>query len=260
MFLLDESMYHKVLKPLGEVTLNKLFARSVVEKHVSGKIYVDNTENPSTFYVLHPYGMALLFGNNENTGFNQGFVAYAGNIHKERNRQEWLQAFPPVNWDSIIRSLLGNIEINTRVNFKFNALKYPVRKDTIMPPYQIQRTGKELFEKMNGSVIPRYFWESADHFFNMGVGFSAIYNSEPVSTAYSAFIHDRQLELGIETVESHRGKGLAFYTCCALIDYCLQNDYEPVWACKLENNASCNLAKKLGFEPVITIPYYLLPV
>jgi len=51
-------------------------------------------------------------------------------------------------------------------------------------------------------------------------------------SAYSAYIHDNYLELGIETVEEYRGKGLAQYVCSALIDYCLQNNFEPVWSCR----------------------------
>jgi hypothetical protein len=33
---------------------------------------------------------------------------------------------------------------------------------------------------------------------------------------------------------------------------------EPVWACRLENDGSYKLAQKLGFEPVLEIPYYRL--
>jgi RimJ/RimL family protein N-acetyltransferase len=72
-------------------------------------------------------------------------------------------------------------------------------------------------------------------------------------------VHDNYLELGIETVEAYRGKGLAQSVCSALIDYCLQNNYEPVWSCRFENTASYRLAQKLGFEPVSTRTYYKLP-
>jgi L-amino acid N-acyltransferase YncA len=52
---------------------------------------------------------------------------------------------------------------------------------------------------------------------------------------------------------------LALYTCSALIDYCLANNFEPVWACRHENTGSFRLAEKIGFESVRTIPYYQLP-
>jgi RimJ/RimL family protein N-acetyltransferase len=61
-------------------------------------------------------------------------------------------------------------------------------------------------------------------------------------------------------VEQYRGKGLALHACSALIDYCLEYNYEPVWACRLENYASYKLAQKLGFDPVLYMPYYKLNI
>jgi RimJ/RimL family protein N-acetyltransferase len=69
---------------------------------------------------------------------------------------------------------------------------------------------------------------------------------------------DNMLELGMETVPKFRGKGFAQHTCSQLIDYCLDNDYEPIWACRLENIGSVRLAEKLGFKSTIQIPYYRL--
>ena len=81
---------------------------------------------------------------------------------------------------------------------------------------------------------------------------------EVACTAFSAFVIDQQLEIGIETADNYRGKGYAIGTCCALIDYCLENDYEPVWGCKLHNTPSYLLAQKLGFVPTIYWPFYRL--
>lgn len=54
--------YNLAISKLREVTINNLFARSVVEKHVDGTVYVDDIANPKAFYVIHPYGMSLLYG------------------------------------------------------------------------------------------------------------------------------------------------------------------------------------------------------
>ncbi len=274
MILLDQNKYDKVIKPLRDVTFNNLFARSVVEKKVIGAVYVDNTENPKTFYVVHPYGMSLLFGETYNDDFNSSFLDYALNTFKIRDKYEWLQAFPQ-SWNKKISGLLGDnmiksidnfgsnrnniIEENTRVNFKFNQERYlDFHSKNNNKDYNILRTDKQLYEGMDGSVVPKHFWDDAEHFCNYGVGFSLIYENRVASTAYSSYIHDNQLELGIETIESCRGKGFAIYTCSSLIDYCMDNDYEPVWSCRLENIGSYKLAQKLGFEPTVYIPYYRL--
>jgi RimJ/RimL family protein N-acetyltransferase len=112
---------------------------------------------------------------------------------------------------------------------------------------------------MTGTVVPMHFWTNAEQFCNHGIGFSLFYDNQLASTAYSAYVHDNFWEIGIETVEEYRGKGLAQYACAAFIDYCLLNNFEPVWSCRLENTNSCKLAQKLGFEIVSKRSYYKLP-
>ena len=173
------------------------------------------------------------------------------------------QNYWELNWQNIT-TILDTDENNiireyTRVNFKFNKEKYLCFKSqNNTEKFNIVRTDKQIYDNMQGSVIPKYFWKDSEHFGCNGVGFSLIYENNVASTAYSAFIHDNQLELGIETVESYRGNGFAINTCSALIDYCINKNYEPIWACRLDNIGSFNLAQKLGFEPTIYIPFYRL--
>jgi len=274
MELLKTEYYEKLTDHLRKVKINNLFARSVIEKKISGKVFVDNIENPKTFYVVHPYGMSLLFGDSQNSDFNNKFLDYSLNLNKIRDKHEWMQAYPS-DWDKVLSELYFNcmirsvenngkldsgiIELNTRINFKFNRDKYIANKSrTLSLDCMIIRTNKKIYKEMKGSVIPSYFWDTADDFIQNGVGFSLFCNKKLATTAYSAFIHDDKLELGIETINEFRGRGFAQLTCSALIDYCIKNDYEPVWACRLENLGSFRLAERLGFERYREIPYYRL--
>jgi len=271
---LEKKDYPKVLDSLKSVTTNNLFARAVVEKHVSGKVYVDSKDNPQTFYVVHPYGMSLLFGNHNNLCFNLVFKKHCLNHNRGRNDYEWMQAFPG-KWDDVLNELFDNcivrssentttishnvIELNTRINFKFNYSRYIQFKKSLSDKYfTIVPTSEEIFKTMKGSVVPSRFWDSAEDFLENGIGFTLLSNDKLACTAYSAFVIDDKLELGMETIPEFRGKGIAQYTCSRLIDYCLDNSYEPVWACRLENSGSVRLAEKLGFERTLKIPYYRL--
>jgi GNAT superfamily N-acetyltransferase len=274
MELLDKNFYGRLTNHLKQVKINNLFARSVIERKISGQVFVDNIENPKTFYVVHPYGMSLLFGDSRNTEFNNKFLDYSLNKYKIRDKFEWMQAYPN-DWDKVLSELysismikasenkenkeFGIIELNTRINFKFNREKYSLNKKMILPQTcVIVQTDKSIYGEMTGSVIPSCFWDTADDFFSNGIGFSLLCNKKLAATAYSAFIHDNKLELGIETISEFRGKGFAQLACSALIDYCIEKDYEPVWACRLENLGSFRLAGKLGFEVYSEIPYYRL--
>ena len=272
MILLDKNEYQKAKAALNKVTFNNLFSRFVLEQHINGKVFVDNREHPETFYISHPYGMSLLFGKTDNNTFNAHFLDYALNSFNIRNNYEWLQVFPNA-WNETFIGLFGDklvksadnkddptkIEIHTRVNFKFNKDKYLNFKSGNSPKeHHIIRTDATIFENMPGSVVPKFFWNDAEQFCNSGFGFSLIVQGKVASTAYSAFILDNKLEIGIETTAETRGKGCAIAVCSALIDYCIENNYEPVWACRLANSASFKLAQKLGFEPTVYLPFYRL--
>ena len=273
MYRLPIEQYQSVKDQLLQLPINTLFAQTVVDGHVNGKIYVDNIQLPSTFLIYHPYGMSLLFGNQNNPDFNDAFVKYALNLDNSRIKTEWLQTCPTI-WNEKLSDLFGNnlikeeavgeadknkIELSTRVNFTFNEEKYnDFKRNQIETSYEIVRTEKNHFEAMKGTVVPRYFWNTADDFCQRGVGFSLIYEGKVVSTAFSAFIVGDKLELGIESAGEYRGKGFATQTCMALIDYCLQNNFRPVWACRRQNINSMLLSQKLGFEPSMSLPFYKL--
>ena len=271
---LDRADYSKVVNSLRKVKINNLFARAVVESNVPGIVYVDDTDTPATFYVIHSYGMSLLFGKHDNQAFNQAFKEHALNKNHLRNSHEWMQAYPE-DWHAVLKELFADclikssekkpnqgkhiIELNTRVNFKFNREKYrEFKRDMITPENQIVKTGKKEFECMQGSVIPLNFWDNANDFIANGIGFSTYSGDELACTAFAAYIMDNYLELGMETVPEFRGKGFAQFTCSKLINYCLENNYEPIWACRLENIGSYKLAQKLGFDISKQIPYYRL--
>lgn len=273
MKILPKSNYKKAAESIKNAAINTLFAEAVIEQKINGEIYVDNIEEPKTFYIIHPYGMTLLVGDSENKEFNNQFKDYALNSNKARHKPEWMQAYP-YTWDKVLSELFGDrliassenteqnlsgvIELNTRVNFKFDQDKFIAsRKPVIENDIKIVRTDSEVFRNMPGSVVPAYFWETEEDFLNNGVGFSLYYKNKLASTAYSSCVNTSQLELGIETVPEFRGKGFAQYVCQALIDYCIEHQFEPVWACRLENTGSYKLAQKIGFVPTIELPYYI---
>ncbi|MFO7618586.1 MAG: GNAT family N-acetyltransferase [Thermoplasmata archaeon] len=280
MIILPRSEYWKISEPLKRIPFNTFFARTVAEGRLPGSIHVDNMDEPATILIAHPYGMSLLFGDAGNADFNRSLHGYMMNTDKQRSKSEWLQAYPN-SWKSVIEGILGqnllgkdaaremapstddahHVKELTRVNFRFNEKRFRKNLGDAAPlPDAIVRTTLAMFYSIQGQVVPRYFWRDAEQFSAEGAGFSRLANGVPASTAFSAFVANGILEIGIETVPEHRGKGYAEQASRALIQHCLDNGLEPVWSCRLENAASFSLAEKLGFEPTLFIPYYQLVV
>lgn len=253
---LTSEQFFMVEKFLNELKMNIYFCKSVTCHHTTGRIFVDDVCDPKSFYIINSYGMTLLFGNHLNNEFNEGILKYLSNETRERSKDEWLQ-IDPAEWKDVLMPLLekGKAECHTRQNFKFDKEKYKKLKID-KTKFNIVETSKEMFYGITGSVVPKYFWINAELFVSLGKGFSIIDGGKIASTAYSSFVHDDKLEIGIETMEEFRGKGYALAVSCALIDYCIENELEPVWSCRLNNAGSMYLAQKLGFIPTIQIPYF----
>jgi len=274
MQVLPQKEYFKLEHLLKNVPFNCSFAQSVVEKQVNGIIIVDDAKNPENAYILHPYGMSLLTGDAKNAEFERWLFPYLLDENKQRCHDEWMQVYPDI-WNEKITAELSSkitgsehftnnacqdsIEICQRVNFHLNIEKYHNFKKTVKrPDVQIVRLDNQTAGKVQGTVVPSAFWNTTEEFIENGFGFSVVINNEPVSTAFSAFIHDTIREIGIETIEKYRGRGFARIVSIAYIDYCLQESYTPVWSCRFENANSYNLAIKLGFEPTVRLPFYRL--
>ncbi len=260
MILLHPNEYYKVTDILNKVEFNNYFAKSVLQQYVTGKIYVDKTENPTVFYIYHPYGMSLLLGDYTNVDFSKSFRNYCLNADKVREKADWLQVYP-LEWCAVIEDIAKTtdnvVEQYERLNFKFNREKYDAFRKTIdLKNWEIVDTNAEIFETMPGTVVPRYFWDNVTDFLSKSKSFTLVIKEQPVSTAFAAYLLDKVLEIGIQTVDGLYGKGYSSLTCCRLIDYCLDNELEPVWACKKDNLGSVKLAQKLGFELARTGPYY----
>lgn len=279
MIKLERQDYGKAAESLRQLKINTLFADSVLRGDADGEVYADRTGEPGAFYVAHPYGMTLLYGQTEDAHFHGELAKRLTNADGRRTKVEWLQADPAGNWNKEIesvveahnRSLAGAGEsgggqnrailLNTRINFRFQPEAYAeAKKRNQQNSGDVVRTTGEMFRQQPGAVVPRFFWRNEEQFLAEGVGFSAVSNGKLAATAFSAYQNEHQLEIGIETAEDFRGQGYAFAVCSALIDFCLQEGLEPVWSCRLENNASYRLAQKLGFAPSLTLPYYGLPV
>ncbi|MDR2184037.1 MAG: GNAT family N-acetyltransferase [Clostridiales bacterium] len=261
MFDLSRDKYEMLLEPIMKIPFNILMARSVIIGHSDGRIFVDSCEYPQSYYIVHSYGMTYLCGYSGNEEFNAGLFGYFKGKAYTRNKDEWLQAFPR-DWDFVMNSLVdeGVAAPYSRLNFKFDKDKfYEKYNQADKFQYDVISTPTDMLFDISGSVVPKDYWKTAEQFTNLAKAFTVMVDGKPVSTAFTSARHDDKLEIGIETLPSYQGKGLAYLACAKLIEYCMDRTLEPVWSCRLENFGSVNLAKKLGFIETLRMPYYHIP-
>jgi len=262
MLELNKNQYDILLKPVLDIPFNMLMARSVISGHTDGKIYVDSLENPQTFYIIHPYGMTYLCGDSHNEAFQAALYDYFTQRSFPRKKAEWLQAFPR-DWDGFMDSLVeeGIVLLSRRLNFTFNADKFHQVYQQIEPsPYQVISTPTEMLFEISGTVVPKDYWKTPEQFAAIAKAFTVMVDGKPASTAFTSARHDDKLEIGIETKSEYYGKGLGYLACAKLVEYCLDNQLEPIWSCRFDNVGSIKLSQKLGFVETLNMPYYYIPV
>ena len=192
MFLLAKNNYNLAASKLKDVAINHLFARSVIDHHLEGKVYVDDLSTPNSFYVLNPYGMSLLYGNVSHRFLNSQLKGYLLGTSGLRKSDEFLQIFPQELENRIDATLGKDLQIHDieselnypdhlvvkhkRVNFKFNRFKFEHFLSGVdIEKFEFIPIDKTLFDHIKGSVVPNKFWDCANDFCTYGVGLSLVY-------------------------------------------------------------------------------------
>ena len=245
MILLNPSQYNMVIEPLLNVPINILYSRAVVEKRsVRGQVYVDDVDNPQSFYIVHPCGMSLVFG--------KPLERYP-NTYK---LNEWLLSYPNIeDGMTFFDNINTTVYKYTRVHFKFNPNKYvSYREDR--KEFTIIRIDREMFNSLNGLVSPKFYWDNADDFFNIGVGFAVMRGVIPIATAFSTSVIDDKIDIGVNVHPNYKKRGYGTLVADAMVEFCLLNDCEPAWGTFSYNHPGIGLGEKLGFELIEILPCY----
>lgn len=110
----------------------------------------------------------------------------------------------------------------------------------------------DLLPRLSGRIIPAFSWESDAQFLRNGFGFCILHGDEVAACAFSAAVTADAVDIGVETAETYRRKGLAACAAAAVMRETLRQGKTPVWACHAANTGSAKTAEKLGFRQTHT--------
>ncbi|TYB88898.1 MAG: GNAT family N-acetyltransferase [Kosmotoga sp.] len=91
------------------------------------------------------------------------------------------------------------------------------------------------------------FWKDLTDFRSKGTGYCALVGDTITSWCLTVYAFDDRRELGLETVDGFRNKGLATAVTRETIRECKRLGYKLHWHCREDNTPSIAIAEKLGF-------------
>ncbi|WP_295076514.1 GNAT family N-acetyltransferase [Ruminococcus sp.] len=228
---IDNNDYNSFVRYAEDIVFCRVFPLSVVLNYQSGSIY--RSEN------------CILFRHKNNFTFLSGTPDEAG-LH-EIHELILTEKLKFLCTDSMIcekMSGFGGVEFFPRDVYSYPHDKAP--EINIPDGYSLRSIDEELFSRLTGCVPPSLYWDSYEQFSKKGTGFCIMHGNEAASWAFSSAVSSKEADIGIETAEAFRHRGLALAAAAAMIREILP-DRRPTWTCQRSNLGSARIAEKLGF-------------
>ncbi len=245
-----EEYYSDYIELAGSNTCNTVYPMAIAEGLQSGDIYTDDTEKQQYALFWHESGFAYLSGHPKPEDLDEIYALMKNESGKNPRRFVLESKDEPVA--GFFREK-EDIEEHPRYGFR---LRKPQPQEEIPEGYELREIDEDLLSRIEGRIVPLNFWNTSEEFLTKGKGYCLVNNGEVAAVSFSAAVSSRQIDIGIETQESHRRKGLAVIVAKKMTEYVLSIGKEPVWDCDVANAGSKATAERVGFEVVSQYAYY----
>jgi RimJ/RimL family protein N-acetyltransferase len=255
---LEKAQFRMVYPFMNEINCDTVYAYSIVENRQYGRIFVDNVESPNTVLLWHYCGFAYIIGE-FNDDFNWNICRLLSGEFEDKQRHFILHVNDK-KWNETIVDITKNkcnIKKDERYLFRFKKELYENKDFRVSNSYIMSEIDEKILSKLDGMIIPSFSWHTSEAFLKGGKGFCLIDNNDISCSAFSSGIGNGQIDIGVETHEEYRGKGLGTMIAAEMVKYALRNGFEPTWGCNVKNLASAAIAGKLGFERIAPYSIYI---
>ena len=113
--------------------------------------------------------------------------------------------------------------------------------------YRTERISEENYDKISGKIVPGFSWKDKEQFLKNGFGFVALDGEKVIAVAFSAAVSSEEVDIGIETDENYRHRGLAKVLADKMCREIILQGKKPVWAHSVSNEGSKYTAESVGF-------------
>ncbi|MCA9918027.1 MAG: GNAT family N-acetyltransferase [Anaerolineales bacterium] len=267
MIRLELSQFAQAIPLFAEMAEWNVYITAVLQQKSPGRVYVDNLAAPRSGFLLS-LDRGYLVGDPHNDAFNAALhdelhaTLLAGDPINKEDPRLVLDLDSP-DWEPVIADILADWRWppiwGSHQHYRFAALQVDW-EDLLPAGYRIVHLDFALLAE-NGMRLPKHIvdsirlgWENEANFIENGFGLAVLFDDEMVSWCLAGVTVDGACEIGIETLPTFRGLGLATAVTAATIAKYSQMGYHHIgWHCEATNRASIKIAEKVGF--VLERPY-----
>jgi RimJ/RimL family protein N-acetyltransferase len=200
-----------------------------------------------------------LAGSPDNEGFNAGlYRLFEEQIYpqaREAGRSMFVLYYEPSRWEESVPVILAGKDPmqDPREVYVFRELRKDWRA-LIPPGFAVRQVDRKLLEEglaHSEQLAEEMLSEapSVEAFLRGHFGFCLVGEDEIVGWCLSEYNWQDRCEVGLETVEGYRRRGVATITASALAEYALEQGVTHIgWHCWASNVASGATALRAGFE------------
>lgn len=261
-FLLKPDNYARVHSLFEEMDYH-LAVMTVLAGILPGRIYVDDSAHPETAILLPSNSHRIYVSGSPQQNMLGEIIDM---LFKQSLAENYgfLLYYASDTWKPIVEQLLKQQETFSEWR-QFYHLREPSSSlgQSLPEHIGIGRIDEALFVDttlVNSQLLLEEIVSespSLEHFFRQNFGFSAQDGHQLVGWCLAEYHYQSRYELGIETIEDYRRKGIATHLASAVIRQAFAEGATEIgWHCWATNTPSVATALKLGFEKVLDYPVY----
>ena len=243
---LNSIQYPSLIDHANAHDCGSVYPLSVVEGIQEGDIFTDSVQEYDKVLFWAHSGFAYLSGNIDEHFLEDTyeFMLDRAKTNTKRfllmTRNRYIQEYFEAKNDVIEEK---------RYLFEYSEAKGYI-EPSLPEGYELKEIDDRLLKQISGEIVPSLFWNDANDFLIKGKGYCITCNNDIASWAFSAAVSTKETDIGIETKPEYKQQGLGMIVANKMIQYTIQQEKEPVWACHYKNTASEKMAEKLGFIKV----------
>jgi GNAT superfamily N-acetyltransferase len=240
---------------------------ATIEGKFPGRIYVDDEVTPETVLLWDTSSKFFLAGRAENDDFNGDLARLISEEISAEARERGIRGFVlhyhPDAWESRLPGILEKGSAKRYLRRHYASDKNTVRGSLEAPSdLSITRVDEGLLSNDGLNNVEKVIkeiqsmWGSREKFLVEGFGFCALHEDAVACWCLSEFNHGYRCEVGIETAEGYRNRGIGTLTASAFLEHCNRKDLTLGWHCWEDNLPSIALAERLDLKMERSYPVY----